>query len=163
MARRKRSSIDVRDGFHVVVMGEMEIWDGADLSLLRETLARLVDTEKQPKIGVEMKFVKYIPSGFFGMLYDYTERGIKVRLYSPQPHVEEMLWFREFFELVDGEVFDLKVKPQTTLSARSAAAAAAAKAPWASDAEPAANFDAADVPEALPAPDTRVVTQAIAH
>lgn len=154
MARKKRSSIDIRDGFHVVVMGEMEIWDGADLALLRETLARLVDAEKRPEIGVDLRFVKYIPSGFFGMLYDYTDRGVAVRLYSPQPHVAEMLWFREFFERDDDEAFTLKVKAQTAHSVRSAMAAG--KAPW-SDAEDDAPLaypvseDAQDLSAAVPA------------
>lgn len=128
MARKKKSSIDVRDGYQVVQMGDMEIWDGADLSLLRETLARLVDTERQAAIGVDLRYVKYIPSGFFGMLYDYTDRGVGVRLYSPQPHVARMLWFQEFFESAGDDAFTLTVKAQTTLSARSALAAG--KAPW---------------------------------
>lgn len=148
MARKKRNSIDVRDGFHVVVMGEMEIWDGADLALLRETLARLVDTEKRPAIGVELKFVKYIPSGFFGMLYDYKDRGVNVRLYSPQAHIANMLWFQEFFEPVDGEAFNLVVKAQTGHSARSAIAAG--KAPW-SDNEDAPTFPATEEAAAVPA------------
>lgn len=148
MARKKRNSIDVRDGFHVVVMGEMEIWDGADLALLRETLARLVDTEKRPAIGVELEFVKYIPSGFFGMLYDYKDRGVNVRLYSPQAHIANMLWFQEFFEPVDGEAFNLVVKAQTGHSARSAIAAG--KAPW-SDNEDAPTFPATEEAAAVPA------------
>ena len=129
-------------------MGEMEIWDGADLALLRETLARLVDTEKRPAIGVELKFVKYIPSGFFGMLYDYKDRGVNVRLYSPQAHIANMLWFQEFFEPVDGEAFNLVVKAQTGHSARSAMAAG--KAPW-SDNEDAPTFPATEEAAAVPA------------
>ena len=152
MARKKRSSIDVRDGFHVVVMGEMEIWDGADLALLRETLARLVDTEKRPAIGVDLKFVKYIPSGFFGMLYDYTDRGISVRLYSPQALIANMLWFREFFEPIDGEAFELVVKAQTGHSAQSAIAAG--KAPWS---------DTNDAPAAFPATEESVAAATVAH
>ena len=151
MARKKRSSIDVRDGFHVVVMGEMEIWDGADLALLRETLARLVDTEQRSAIGVDLTFVKYIPSGFFGMLYDYKDRGVSVRLYSPQAHIANMLWFREFFESVDGEAFNLVVKAQTGHSARSAMAAS--KAPWS---------DTDDAPAAFPAVEEATVAT-IAH
>lgn len=131
MARKKRNSIDVRDGYHVVVMGEMEIWDGADLALLRETLARLVDSEKRAAIGVDLTYVKYIPSGFFGMLYDYTDRGVSVRLYSPQPHIADMLWFREFFEANGDDSYTLILKAQTTHSARSAMAAG--KAPWAGE------------------------------
>lgn|GEM_PF-1431997 len=134
MARKKRSTIDVRDGFHVVVMDDIEIWDGADLALLRETLSRLVDQQKQKAVGVEMTWVKYIPSGFFGMLYDYCERGVAVRLYSPQPHVQKMLWFREFFE-ADGadNVFSLRLRARTA-SVEAAAAAAATRAPWLDDA-----------------------------
>jgi hypothetical protein len=149
MARKKRSSIDVRDGFHVVMMGEMEIWDGADLALLRETLARLVDTEKRPAIGVDLRFVKYIPSGFFGMLYDYTYRGVSVRLYSPQPHIANMLWFREFFETNGDDSFTLVVKAQTTHSARSAMAAG--KAPW------------ADTDDAFPVSEDVDVRATVAH
>ncbi len=128
MARKKRSSIEVRNSYHFIVMGEMEIWDGADLALLRETLSRLVEAEKQTAIGVDMTFVKYIPSGFFGMLYDYRERGIAVQLSSPQPHVKEMLWFREFFEEVASEVFELKQRRQTSRS--TVPANASASAPW---------------------------------
>ena len=152
MARKKRSSIDVRDGFHVVVMGEMEIWDGADLALLRETLAKLVDAEKRPAIGVDLTFVKYIPSGFFGMLYDYADRGVSVRLYSPQTHIANMLWFREFFEPVDGEAFNLVVKAQTGHSARSAVAAG--KAPWS---------DNDDAPATFPITEEEAVPATVAH
>ena len=129
MARKKRHSIDVRDGFHVVVMEDMEIWDGADLALMRETLASLVDAEQRTAVGVDMTSVKYIPSGFFGLLYDYTDRGISVRLYTPQPHVREMLWFREFFESEDGIAFDLCLRAHTSLS--NPEAAGASRAPWA--------------------------------
>jgi hypothetical protein len=152
MARKKRSSIDVRNGFHVVVMGDMEIWDGADLALLRETLARMVDTEHLPAIGVDLRFVKYIPSGFFGMLYDYTDRGVSVRLYSPQAHIANMLWFREFFEPVDGEAFNLVVKAQTEHSARSAIAAG--KAPWS---------DNDDAPASFPIEEESPVAATVAH
>ncbi len=128
MARKKRSSIEVRNGYHFIVMGEMEIWDGADLALLRETLSRLVETEQQTAVGVDMTFVKYIPSGFFGMLYDYRERGIAVRLSTPQPHVKEMLWFREFFEETAPGVFELQQRGQTSRS--TVPANASASAPW---------------------------------
>jgi anti-anti-sigma regulatory factor len=129
MARKKACSIDLRDGHHVVVMGDMEIWDGADLALLRETLARLVDAERCKAIGVDLTFVKYIPSGFFGMLFDYAERGISVRVYSPQPHVAQMLWFREFFELVSDQTFKLMMRQQTATSAAERNHLAG-KAPW---------------------------------
>lgn len=130
MARRKGCSIDIREKHHVVVMGDMEIWDGADLALLRETLARLVEHERRKAIGVDLTYVKYIPSGFFGMLYDYAERGVSVRLYNAQPHIREMLWFREFFDEQAKSVFELGLRQQTATSAREKQSRG--KAPWAS-------------------------------
>lgn len=91
------------DGCTVLHVGEMEIWDGADLALLRETMTRLVEEEHCRSMGVDMKFVKYVPSGFFGMLYDWYERGVCIRLFSPMPHVQRMLWFTKFFRsIADG-------------------------------------------------------------
>jgi len=136
MARKKRHSIDVRDDHHVVVMGDMEIWDGADLALLRETLTRLVDVQKRRQIGVDLNTVKYIPSGFFGMLYDYAEKGIGVRVYDALPHVRNMLWFREFFEQTESddgrETFEICLRTQTSLSI---GRPGSSKAPWATDDE----------------------------
>lgn len=131
MARKKRHSIEIRDGFHTIVMNDMEIWDGADLSLLRETLAKLVDEEQHNRIGVDMTYVKYVPSGFFGMLYDCTERGVTIRVYNPLPHVQAMLWFREFFDDLDDGVFTLSLREETSMSR--VEARLSAKAPWASD------------------------------
>jgi hypothetical protein len=87
-----------RDGVTVLDMGEMEIWDGADLALLRDTLTELILDEDCKRVGVDLTYVKYIPSGFFGMLFDWLEKGIDIWIYTPQPHVKKMLWFRHFFE-----------------------------------------------------------------
>lgn len=101
------------DGVQVMDLGEMDIWDGADLSLLRETLARLVEDERHPKVGVCMHCVKYIPSGFFGMLFDCHEKGTSVFLYSPQPNVGNMLWFRQFFGHQSDNRYRLQSEPIT--------------------------------------------------
>jgi hypothetical protein len=95
------------EGFTFIEIGDMEIWDGADLSLLREALFRLVVSGKRRKIGVDMRYVKYIPSGFFGMLFDWREQGIRVQLFSPQDNVRRMLWFHRFFVNAAGERFEL--------------------------------------------------------
>lgn len=100
--RRNRIKVHDWDGYQVLDLGQIEIWDGADLALLRDMMIELIENGAT-KIGVEMQAVKYIPSGFFGMLFDWLERGIGVRLYHPQPNVSEMLWFRQFFyHLSDG-------------------------------------------------------------
>ncbi|MCY2963827.1 MAG: hypothetical protein NT069_09310 [Planctomycetota bacterium] len=96
------------DGVTVLHLGEMEIWDGADMALLRETLTQLIKHEKRRSIGVDMTYVKYIPSGFFGMLFDWHEQGTTIRLYTPQPNVRRMLWFDRFFEPLSDTDYELR-------------------------------------------------------
>ena len=100
MAPRKKTdriTIHRLKDLTILEMGEYEIWDGADLSLVRDMLVRVIDEESCNSVAVDMTYVKYIPSGFFGMLYDWFEKGIRVRLIAPQENVTEMLWFRCFF------------------------------------------------------------------
>ena len=119
MASRKKQRMKINDirGVAVMDLGAIEIWDGADLALLRETLYRLVDTEKHRAIGVNMTYVKYVPSGFFGMLYDCHERGIEIFLYTPQPNVANMLWFRQFFHHTEEGCYRLHSEPKLELLA----------------------------------------------
>lgn len=99
MNRKKRQRLKIEaNGLSAVVgLDHIEIWDGADLALLREVLTELIDRDSYRQIGVNLESVKYIPSGFFGMLYEWYEEGICIQLHSPQPNVEQMLWFRMFF------------------------------------------------------------------
>ncbi len=90
--------ITLPDGSHFVQIGDMEIWDGADLVLLRETLVELFHKRRSRHFGVDMGYVKFVPSGFFGMLYDWYEKGVTVKLYNPQPQVIGMRWFRQYFQ-----------------------------------------------------------------
>lgn len=109
--RRERLLIIKEDDVTIVNIGDVEIWDGADLALLRETLTTLIETENCRSLGIDMATVKYIPSGFFGMLFEWYERGIHISLFSPQPNVENMLWFRLFFRHHSGNRFILKDDP----------------------------------------------------
>jgi hypothetical protein len=104
---KKPLRLDSRDGFTVLELGSMEIWDGADMALLRESLTRLIKGEKHGAIAIDMRYVKYIPSGFFGLLFDWFETGVRIRLYSPQPNVRKMLWFDQFFEADGQDGFNL--------------------------------------------------------
>ena len=99
MNAKKRQRLNIHsDGTTAVVgLGSIEIWDSADLALLREVLTELIDQDQFRSIGVDLETVKYIPSGFFGMLFEWYEQGIQIQLHSPQPNVEQMLWFRMFF------------------------------------------------------------------
>ena len=114
MATKKdRMTIHHLDGVAVLDLGNMDIWDGADLALLRETLSRLVERDGCRSIGIDIRHVKYIPSGFFGMLYDWHDHGVAVRLYTPQPNVENMLWFRQFFNHLSNGCYLLHSEPKT--------------------------------------------------
>lgn len=114
--RFKRMLIDVRDGFLLLQLGEMEIWDGADLALLREGLFHLIDREECTAIAIDMRFVKYIPSGFFGMLFDWQDKcGTWFALTPPQPNVQRMLWFRQFFKLNSEGLFEMQREPTESI------------------------------------------------
>jgi hypothetical protein len=108
MAERKNThglTVKRQRGATTIDIGDMEIWDGADLSLIRDTLNRLIQKERRRSVAIQMRAVQYVPSGFFGMLYDWFERGVAVRLLSPQPRVAKMLWFQRFFELESGDCY----------------------------------------------------------
>ena len=49
-ATKKSLPISDRHGFSVLELGDMEIWDGADLSLLRECLVRLIQGRKARRV-----------------------------------------------------------------------------------------------------------------
>jgi hypothetical protein len=114
-AKQQRMSIEQRGDVTILDLGRIEIWDGADLALLRETLTRHIERRRCRSIGVNMRYVKYIPGGYFGMLHDWRERGIAVRLYSPQPNVQMMLWFRQFCEHEGEGCFALRAEPKQQL------------------------------------------------
>ena len=95
--KRQRLKIHSDGTTAVVALDHIEIWDGADLALLREVLSELIAEDGFRSIGVDLASVKYIPSGFFGMLFEWYDSGVDIQLHSPQPNVEQMLWFRMFF------------------------------------------------------------------
>lgn len=111
--RFKRMIIESLGDRILIHIGTMEIWDGADLALLRDGLMHLIERDHERAILIDLSFVKYIPSGFFGMLYDwYEKRRVRFWLTEPQPNVAQMIWFQKFFrksaegwyELVPGGV-----------------------------------------------------------
>ena len=96
-SRIERLYIEQRDDIPVLSLDEMDIWDGTDLSLLRDTLWRMIRSEQCRSFGIDLRGVQYIPTGFFGTMYCWHRRGVAVRLYSPHPRIQRMLWFRHFF------------------------------------------------------------------
>lgn len=108
----KRMAIEPVGKVLVLRIGEMEIWDGADLALLREGLTQIIERDGARAIAIDMTYVKYIPSGFFGMLVDWQEkRNVSFWLTTPQPNVQAMLWFRQFFRPTDSGWHELSREP----------------------------------------------------
>ncbi len=115
-SRKDRMKIRQENGTTILDLGPVEIWDGADLALLRDTFARECTRRRCRSLGVDMSSVKYIPSGFFGMLFDWHERGVAIRLYTPQPRVANMLWFRQFFDHEADGSYRLLSEPKELLA-----------------------------------------------
>lgn len=105
------------DDLRVMHLGNMDIWDGADLALIRDTLSSLINGEDLRQVGIDMSTVKYVPSGFFGMLLDWHERGIDILFVDPLPNIRRMLWFRQFAAIVAPGLFELTSIPQEELTA----------------------------------------------
>ena len=112
-ARKNMGRIEIYRRKEAVVlnMGEIEIWDGADLSLLRDALVHVIEKKHARSVAIDMTHVKYVPSGFFGMLYDWFEKGVSIYLIEPQEHVMKMLWFKRFFKLRNNSWFLLSSGP----------------------------------------------------
>jgi hypothetical protein len=137
MAERKNThglSVRTLRGVAVVDIGDMEIWDGADLSLVRDTLSVLIDRRHRRSVGIDMRHVKYVPSGFFGMLYDWFEAGISVYLFEPQQRVINMLWFQRFFAPDRAGLWRLEDVHEVGIDAGISAEEAQASEAWATSA-----------------------------
>ena len=107
----KPVTIDSYGEFRVVNVGTMEIWDGEELSLIREAFRRLIEEEECRSMGVDMSYVKYVPSGFFGTLCDWHDKGICIRVFGPLLNVKQMLWFTTFFQSIGDNVHELRPSP----------------------------------------------------
>jgi hypothetical protein len=107
----KPVTIDSYGEFRVVNVGTMEIWDGEELSLIREAFRRLIEEEECRSMGVDMSYVKYVPSGFFGTLCDWHDKGVCIRVFGPLANVKQMLWFTTFFQGIGDNVHELRPSP----------------------------------------------------
>lgn len=91
----------------LVSVGREQVWEGADLSLLRDTVRRLVEDGSR-SIGIDLSGVQYLPSGFFGLLMDWSDRGVSISLVAPHEQVQKMMWFTEFFHEDHIDSFSLR-------------------------------------------------------
>jgi len=81
----------------LVSVGRKQVWDGTDLSLFRDTVHRLIRDGRRA-IGVDLSGVQVLPSGFFGSLMEWSDEGVSISLRTPHARVQQLLWFREFFD-----------------------------------------------------------------
>ena len=108
MARKHQMMLEKLGGYQVIKLGPIEIWDGSDLSLLRETLSELVERGGVTRVGIDMSHVKYVPSGFFGMLFEWSEQGATICLDDPCERIRNMIWFRQFMAPIADSRFRLE-------------------------------------------------------
>ncbi len=113
----QRLQVSTEGKIAVLDMGTVEIWDGADLVLLRDTLVEIRSDNRHPKIGINMQHVKSLPSGFFGMLLAWSDKNGpgSVFIISPGESVRGMLWFRLFFDAVAPDRYVLRKEPKSRL------------------------------------------------
>ncbi|MBD3672340.1 MAG: hypothetical protein HUJ26_02335 [Planctomycetaceae bacterium] len=115
--RRQRLTIHQEKGSTLISLGAMDIWDGADLALIRDTLFEQIFDYNLRNFILDMQTVKYVPSGFFGMLGEWKDRGVQITIKGVQPNVSGMLWFRQFFTELRPGYFGLESEPKFSVDA----------------------------------------------
>jgi hypothetical protein len=118
MAERKHThglSIEFEGSTAVLRFGRKQIWDGADLSLLRDTLARVHRIDGCRSIAIDLATVQFLPSGFFGQLMDWSDRGVVLQILNPHERIRNMRWFQEYFAQDSGEVFTVVGDPSVEI------------------------------------------------
>lgn len=98
-------------------IGTQQIWDKGDLMQLQAELDRLVARDQFESITIDTRYVEYVPSGFFGLLYDFHLEGVRIWLCEPSPRMRRMIWFRQFLYRIDDDLYGFRQQPQLILVA----------------------------------------------
>jgi hypothetical protein len=69
---------------------QISVWDGANQSAVRDVLQE----NPQKNVMIDMTGIRHLPTGTFAMFYNQAELGRNIYLYSPEPEVQRMYWFR---------------------------------------------------------------------
>lgn len=75
----------------VLGFGGQEILDQIDLAQCRQELLELLEQYGCRVLGFDLTGVRYVPSGFLGLLASFRRLGIEVHLYNPSDDVREVL------------------------------------------------------------------------
>lgn len=98
MLSKNLATVTDLDGIAVHRMPAGIVWEGSELAIIRDSL--YVSHEAGHKrLGVSVDGVRVLPSGFFGLLCDWNDKGVEVYLFDPLPNVQAMLWFRVMFRV----------------------------------------------------------------
>ena len=108
VARRPRYVVDL------LTLNDAEIWTGADLCRLRDTIHRRIRSG-QTSICLDLSHVKRLPAGFFGMPCCLQDQGIDVTLFETQSCIRDLIWFRRFFCSDAGNRHCFREYPRFTL------------------------------------------------
>jgi hypothetical protein len=114
---RRRVAVSDRGGIPVCSVGGRPAWDAGDLTRLATAVNRLaarrsaVGPAPRPRtddlpaasasgtatpaaVGIDMTSATRLPPGFWERLCRWTEEGLRVYLFAPEPEVRAMAWFR---------------------------------------------------------------------
>jgi len=97
-------------GLSVIRFRPVARWGGHELSLLNTTLAKL-RRQRRRCVAIDMGGVRHLRSGYFGLLFDTRQHGVRIELLNPEPCVQGMLWFQEFAEEVATGRYALRREP----------------------------------------------------
>ena len=75
----------------VLGFGGEEILDQIDLGECRTEILELLEQHNCRVLGFDLTGVRYVPSGFLGLLASFRRLGIEVHLYNPSDDVREVL------------------------------------------------------------------------
>jgi hypothetical protein len=129
MSKSQQVITRLQDGVTILSVDKKDIWDGTELCLIRDTLRYLIKFEAKTDLWgpplvitnrrnmeIDLQFVQYLPSGFFGMICDVHTICSSVQLYCVHPPVQKMLWLRLFCEETEKGVFTLLGEPTKSLA-----------------------------------------------
>lgn len=94
----------------LLTIDQSGLWTGSSLARLRDSVKQRQKAGKK-SVTVDMTYVRHLPSGFFGMLCEWQERGLNVRLYQPADEVQQLEWFWRFFEEHDDGTYHFRRSP----------------------------------------------------
>jgi anti-anti-sigma factor len=83
----------------VVGFGGAEILDQVDLVECRKEILDLLKQHESKVLAFDLSGVRYVPSGFLGLLASLKSMGIEVHLYNPSADVREVMAITRLEEL----------------------------------------------------------------